>query len=257
MAHFTVSEVAALAHISVRTLHHYHEIGLLVPAHVGANGYRYYGREELERLQQILIHRELGIPLGEIGTILDAPDFNRLAVLKNQRQRIATDIARSTEILKTIDRTIAEIEGDQAMNESDMYSGIVDPKKQADYEAWLERQYGPDISDQFKGGQRKMASLDQHARAAAMSELLGIEQGIAQAMRDGTPHQAQLLDPLIIRHFAWVQESWGADASLKAYAGLAEIYTAHPDFVSRYEQIEPGFAEYFSNAIKSWVSRQI
>lgn len=69
MTNYTVSEVAAIAGVSVRTLHHYHEIGLLCPAYVGENNYRYYGREELLRLQQILIHRALGIPLTEIGAI--------------------------------------------------------------------------------------------------------------------------------------------------------------------------------------------
>ncbi|HSX57272.1 MAG TPA: MerR family transcriptional regulator, partial [Sphingomonas sp.] len=64
----TVRQVAKAARISVRTLHHYDAIGLLKPAHVGNNGYRYYGRTELLRLQQILFYRELGLPLGEIGS---------------------------------------------------------------------------------------------------------------------------------------------------------------------------------------------
>ena len=71
----TVKQLAKVSGVSVRALHHYDEIGLLKPAHVGRNRYRYYGREELLRLQQILIHRELDIPLSKIATILDAPDF--------------------------------------------------------------------------------------------------------------------------------------------------------------------------------------
>ena len=73
MTAYAVGELARLAGVTVRTLRHYHDIGLLKPVFVGANGYRSYGEEQLLRLQQVLIHRELGIPLGEIAAILDAP----------------------------------------------------------------------------------------------------------------------------------------------------------------------------------------
>ena len=77
MKTLTVTEVARVSGVSVRTLHHYDQIGLLKPAFTGRNRYRHYGQEELLRLQQILLHRELGIPLAEIGAILDDPGFDR------------------------------------------------------------------------------------------------------------------------------------------------------------------------------------
>ena len=77
MGDYTVKQVAKLSGVSIRTLHHYDEIGLLKPARVGANGYRYYGREELLRLQQILLHRELGFALEDIRRVLGAPEFQR------------------------------------------------------------------------------------------------------------------------------------------------------------------------------------
>ncbi|WP_299934338.1 MerR family transcriptional regulator [uncultured Nitratireductor sp.] len=82
MKEWTVSELARLAGISVRALHHYDEIGLLVPARVGENRYRYYGEEELLRLQQILLYRALGLPLDKIGAILDDPHFDGLTALQ-------------------------------------------------------------------------------------------------------------------------------------------------------------------------------
>ena len=75
MSVYTVSEVARISGVSVRALHHYDGIGLLKPGHVGENGYRYYGRDELLRLQQIMFHRELGFPLEEIRRALErGPD---------------------------------------------------------------------------------------------------------------------------------------------------------------------------------------
>ena len=77
MSMHTVKQLARLSGVSVRTLHYYDQIGLLRPAQVGANGYRYYGRGELLRLQQILLHRELGLPLDAIAAVLDDSDRGR------------------------------------------------------------------------------------------------------------------------------------------------------------------------------------
>jgi MerR family transcriptional regulator, thiopeptide resistance regulator len=255
MASYTVSEVAVMAGVSVRTLHHYHEINLLRPAYVGENNYRYYGREELRRLQQILIHRELGIPLAEIGAILDAPDFDRLAALKSQRERIALEVARSAEMLRTIDRTIAELEGDRAMNDAELYAGIVDPKKQAEYEAWLAQKYGAEIRERIEAGRRKMESLSKAEIDAMMSKLKDIEQRLAKALRDGVPPEAESLAPLIERHRAWVASSWGRECPPATYAALADNYE-HPDFKMRYEVIEKGFSEYLCTAMRSWAKRR-
>lgn len=256
MVMHTVKKVARMAGVSVRALHHYDEIGLLKPAHIGANGYRYYGREELLRLQQILIHRELGIPLAEVGTILDDPDFDRLAVLENQRGRVAEQADRFAQMLRTIDRTIADIKGDRAMKDADLYSGVVDPQKQAEYEVWLEDKYGPEIRDHIEVSQRKMDAMTDAEKDAMMAELKNVEQGLAEGLRKGIPAQSSVLDPLIARHWAWVQSTWGQPAPVSAYAGLADTYLAHPDFVARYESIETGFADYLATAMKSWAQRQ-
>ncbi|WP_279477872.1 MerR family transcriptional regulator [Aureimonas sp. SK2] len=255
MAAYTVSDVAAMARVSIRTLHHYHEIGLLLPAFTGANGYRYYGRAELLRLQQILIHRELGIPLAEIGAILDAEGFDRLTALKAQRERITRQVARSAEMLRTIDRTIAELEGDRIMKNEDLYSGIVDPDRQAEYEAWLEKTYGAELREPIETSRRRVSSLTPAEREALMAELRGIETELAEEMRKGTPPDSETLHPLIARHRAWVEANWGRSASPSAYAGLADLYLSHPDFEARFERIEPGFARFLAGAMKSWAAR--
>ncbi|GGB40658.1 hypothetical protein GCM10011409_17690 [Lentibacillus populi] len=63
---YTVKEMAKFANVTIKTLHHYHKIGLLYPYKVSEAGYRLYGMKELERLQQILFYRELDFPLKEI-----------------------------------------------------------------------------------------------------------------------------------------------------------------------------------------------
>jgi MerR family transcriptional regulator, thiopeptide resistance regulator len=255
MKTYTVNQLAQLAGISVRTLHHYDEIGLLKPAFTGDNRYRYYGEDELLRLQQILIHREFDIPLADIGAILDAPGFDTVATLQKQRQRLEEQAKRYARMVKTIDRTIARLKGDRAMTDADLYSGVVSPEKQAAYEQWLIERYGTQMEAKIAHGRKAMSAMNTHEMAAAMKELEAVEQGLAEGLRRGIPHQATSLDPMIERHRAWVAASWGRACPAEAYAGLADIYE-HPDFQSRYEAIRPGFAAYLTAAMRSWAKRQ-
>jgi DNA-binding transcriptional MerR regulator len=95
MSNYTVKQLARLSGVSIRTLHHYDEIGLLKPAFLGENRYRYYGREELLRLQDILVHREMGVPLQDIGRLLDRGERDRLSILREHRERLAERVEQS------------------------------------------------------------------------------------------------------------------------------------------------------------------
>src|SRR6218665_1929258 len=141
MKMLTGQQGAKISGVSVRALHHYDEIGLLKPASIGRNGYRYYGRDELLRLQQILLHRELDIPLGEIRAILDDPKFDQLVALQQQRERLASEAKRYARLVRTIHRTIADLNGESAMRNAELYKGI-SAEKQAEYEKWLSEKYG-------------------------------------------------------------------------------------------------------------------
>lgn len=255
MKQLTVTDVAKLSGVSVRALHHYDQIGLLKPAFMGENGYRYYGEEELLRLQQILIHRELDIPLGEIAAILDAPGFDRLAALAAQRDRLAAEAKRYAQLVRTIDRTIARLNGERVMKNADLYRGIA-PEKQAEYEAWLIDTYGGDMEERIAVGRRKYAELGETEKQKLQDELYQLEQGLAEGLRRGLPLGSPSLDPLLSRHRDWVAFMWGRPCAPEAYAGLADLYLSHPDFIARYEAIEPGFAEYLAGSMKVFAPRQ-
>lgn len=254
MKALTVRQVANLSGVSIRALHHYDQLGLLKPAFTGHNRYRYYGQDELLRLQQILLHRELGIPLGEIGAILDAPGFDRLEALRQQRLRLSEEAERYAQLVRTIDRTIASLEGDRAMRNADLYKGI-SPDKQAEYEAWLVEQFGGDIPERIALSRRKYESLSADEKQQLNQELHDMEQGLAEGLRRGVPMGSPSLDPLLQRHWAWVSAMWDRPCPPEAYAGLADLYLSHPDFIARYEAIEPGFAEYLSGSMKLYAHR--
>lgn len=255
MKTYTVTQLAQLAGISVRALHHYDEIGLLKPAFTGENRYRYYGEQELLRLQQILIHRELDIPLADIAAILDAPGFDQVATLQKQRARLQEQAVRYAGMVRTIDRTIARLKGDRAMRDTELYDNMVSPEKQAEYEQWLIDRYGPPMATQIEQSRKRAAEMSREDWAQAMREFDDIIEPIAEAFRRGIPPQAQSLDTAIARHRDWVSWSWGSEATPQAYAGLAEVYE-HPDFVARFDRSGEGFAAYLTAAMRSWARRQ-
>ncbi len=256
MKTYTVAELARLAGISVRALHHYDEIGLLKPAFTGRNRYRYYGKDELLRLQQILIHRELDIPLAEIGALLDRPGTDRLTLLAEQRDRLAAQAEHFAGLVRTIDRTIADLKGDVAMDDKDLYAGVVSPEKQAEHERWLENRYGEGIWERIDAGRKAWGKMAPAEIKTMMAELEQVESGLAEAMRSGVAADSLKLGPLLERHRRWVQLSWGdKPVTAAVYSGLADLYVSHPDFVSRYDRIAPGFAAYLHDAMQAQSAR--
>ena len=121
---YTVRQVAGLSGVSVRTLHFYDELGLLKPARVRANGYRYYEEPQLLALQQILFYRELGFELKDIKSILGRADFEQAAALEAHRSVLEKNLARTQTLIATIDKTIEHVRGTKKMSSEEMFAGF-------------------------------------------------------------------------------------------------------------------------------------
>lgn len=252
---YTVAEVARLSGVSVRTLHHYDAIGLLKPAQVGANGYRLYGRDELLRLQQILFHRELRFPLEAIKAVLAAPDFDRLAALKAQRAALAEEAARYRTLLRTLDATLADLEGEMRMNERELFGGF-SAETQAGHEAWLEARFGDDARAKIAGSKARMTGWSKADFQALKAEGEAIEQAMGRALTDGLPVDSGAVRALMARHHAWVAKTWPNPPTAEAFAGLGAMYLEHPEFTARYEAVAPGLTEYLAEAMRSYAQAE-
>ena len=121
---YTVKQVAAMSGVSVRTLHFYDETGLLKPASYGANGYRLYEEPQILKLQQILFYRELGFELKQIKEILGQADFEIVAALRSHRQVLEQNLARTKQLIATIDQTIRHLTGAKKMKTEEMFAGF-------------------------------------------------------------------------------------------------------------------------------------
>ena len=255
MATYTVKQLARLSGVSIRTLHHYDEIGLLKPAFTGENRYRYYGREELLRLQDILFHRELGVPLQEIGKLLDLQGRDRAAVLSEHRAWLDQRIKRSRQLLRTIDRTIAELNGEGTMDDKDLYQGF-SPEKQAEYEDWLVDRFGGKMRERIEESKKALVSLGAEGMAARLAEGEAAGKALARAFKNGSAPTDPVNDPLLARHHAWIAAMWDKACPPAAYGGLADLYLEHPDFRKKFDSDGgEGFTEWLMTAMKAYAAR--
>jgi DNA-binding transcriptional MerR regulator len=254
MARYTVKQLARLSGVSVRALHHYDEIGLLKPAFIGENRYRYYGREELLRLQDILFHRELGVPLQEIAGLLAHDGRDRVQILTEHREKLAKRVERSRQLLQTIDRTIAELNGDETVKDKDLYKGFA-PEKQAEYEDWLVDRFGGNMRERIEENKAKVAVLGPEGMAARLAEGEAAGVALANAFKLGAAPDDPANAPLLKRHHAWIATMWERACPPEAYAGLADLYLAHPDFRVNFDKNGEGFTDWLVAAMKAYAAR--
>lgn len=254
MASYTVKQLARLSGVSVRTLHHYDEIGLLKPAFTGENRYRYYGREELLRLQDILFHRELGVPLADISRLLESGGRDRVAILAEHREMLAERVKRSRQLLRTMDRTIAELQGEGTMDDQDIYKGFA-PEKQAEYEQWLVDRYGGDMRQRIETGKARVATMGKDWMTAQRTEAEAVFAALAEPFKAGTASEDPANDPLLERHRACIAAMWARPCTPQAYAGVADLYLDHPDLRTGLDKRGTGFTDWLAAAMKAYAAR--
>jgi len=120
----TVREVAELAGVTVRALHHYDEIGLLKPTGRSEAGYRLYSHEDLVRLHEIVAWRQLGFSLREVQELVDHPDHDRVAALRRQQTLAREQLIRVTALVDALDVAITAHDNTQALQEETMFEGL-------------------------------------------------------------------------------------------------------------------------------------
>jgi MerR family transcriptional regulator, thiopeptide resistance regulator len=256
---YTVKQLADLARISVRTLHHYDDIGLLKPAYLGTNSYRYYEQPQLYRLQQILMYREFGLRLDEISDLIGAADFDVASSLRQHRERLLAHLRHQQALLRVIDDTLARLGGDETMQDNAFHdSGLYNwqsPAKQAEYEAWLAERYGPQAHDWIANSQQRMAGFSDADRQSAMDRLKGIEADLVEAFHRGVKADNAVMEPVLTAHREWVAYMWNRPCPPGAYVILADMYAGHPDFVARFESLAEGFCGWLVAAMKAHAER--
>lgn len=263
MKTYLIKQVAVMAGVTVRTLHHYDQIGLLSPAFIGENGYRYYTQNELLRLQQIMFFRELDMPLKAIQQAMASPDFDRLQHLRQHRDQLARNVDRQQNLLTVIDRSIAALSGEIKMNIDELYKGF-SPEKQTAYQNELIAKHGGQMRDEIEMSARKYEQAARTHKDGAdgllqqrMAQLHQIEGDLVLMMRASKePDEHEVID-LIALHHKWVGQWWDKHPDAHSYAGLADMYQYMPDFVARYERLAEGFTDFLVAAMKIFAAKRL
>jgi DNA-binding transcriptional MerR regulator len=238
----TVQQLASLAGISVRTLHHYDHIGLLTPSTRSAAGYRLYGTEDLLRLQQILLYRELDLPLEEIRRILDDPGFDPVRALAQHRRTLELHAERLARLLHTIDRTIDRLtEVDMSLSDEELYEGL--PKEQV--ERWkreVDERYDPKLVAESN---RRVHTMGKDQWNAVKAEGDAISRRMAELM--GRPADDPEVQATIARQHAWIENFYACPPEM--FEGLGQHYADHPEFRANYDKYRPGLADFMRDAM--------
>jgi DNA-binding transcriptional MerR regulator len=216
----TVHEVSELAHVSVRTLHHYDQIGLLRPSCRTEAGYRLYGEGDLARLQQVLLFRELGFPLREIGAIIDSPHYEQSRVLKQQIELLRLK-------REHIDNLIDLAEGMRGMETKSLEFGAFDTSKIDEYAAQAKASWG--TTPEWKDYQRRSAGRTKEEELAMGEDLMALFKPFGQMAAEGADpaspeamSQARAIQAFITDHFYACSD--------EVFLGLGRMYGAGGDF---------------------------
>lgn len=244
---YTVKAVSDLAGISIRTLHHYDEIGLLKPAQVTASGYRLYTKEDLERLQQVLFFRELGFSLQEIKEIMSRPDFDRKQALLNHRQLLLDRLERLRRLIQSVDRTLDAMERGIPMDEKEMFDGF-DP---AQYEEEVRQRWGH--TKEYAESIRRTRQYTKADWEAIKQESGQIYQALASLM-DRSPTDPEVQE-WIGRHHQQINDRFYT-CSLEVYRGLGDLYVQDGRFTATIDKFRPGLAQFMQAAMHAYCDKR-
>jgi len=251
---YTVQQLAKLAGVSVRTLHHYDELGLLSPAYYGENGYRYYEEPQLLRLQQILFFRELGFPLKRIGEIVGRGEFDQQAALAAHRKVLQKEVSRLRKLIRTIDQTMNHIQGKKTMQHGEMYHGF-SAKQQAEYEEYLVDRYGPEIEKTITESKQRVKgwTKQQYGEAQAAGEEINTR--LVQLIERGASADSEEVQEVVDMHYQWIQQFWQPDA--ESYPQLGELYCDHEGFREYFAKYHQDLAQFLAKAMRIYAMTRL
>jgi len=242
---YTVKEVSAVSHVTVKTLHHYHKLGLLVPSKISEAGYRLYGTKELERLQHILFYRELEFPLEQIKELLEKED-DRLALLLRQEELLQQRKQRLEGVIATLRHSVTSIREGKPMNDREMFKGFETE------EAWnealkehnqhLEETYGIEPPQVDEGGVPGMN--EQAAEAAAFMKEM------ADSLKAGMRHDHEQLQQAMRAHLAFMN-SHGHAVSAADFAAQTRFFLSDDFHRQMLEGQQTGLAYYLCAAAEA------
>ncbi|HEY5541000.1 MAG TPA: MerR family transcriptional regulator [Coriobacteriia bacterium] len=248
---WTVGEAARLAKVSVRTLHHYDEVGLLSPSARSESGYRLYEDSDLERLHQVLLFRELGFSLDDIRRIMLDPTFDRAEALHAQRTLLAEKARRTQAMVAAIDTALAAAEKGVAMTDqerTEMFGELFEGFNPDEYEVEVEERWGD--TDAYRQSAERTKRYTKADWAQIKAEMDANTKAFVALMDAGLPAaspEAMALAEAKREHIS----KWFYDCPIEFYVNMAAIWVNDPRFTKNIDKPRQGLAAYEYAAVQA------
>jgi MerR family transcriptional regulator, thiopeptide resistance regulator len=241
---YSVGQVSDLAGVTIRTLHHYDEIGLLSPSGRSAAGYRIYEEVDLERLRQILFYRELGFTLEEIATIVDDPRTDTIGHLRHQRGLLTQRIERLRAMVAAIDHEMEAKTMGIRLTPEERFEvfGDFDP---GEYAEEAEQRWGG--TEAYRQSQRRVATYTKEDWLRIKAEEEEVRANLAAAFTAGLAPDSEEAMAAAEAHRRHISR-WFYECSYDVHRGLTDMYVSDERFRANYDALAPGLAQFIRNA---------
>lgn len=249
---YPVGKVSALAGVTVRTLHHYDEIGLLRPSGRTHAGYRRYDGDDLDRLQRILFYRELGFPLETIATFMDDPGADAMAQLKNQRELLLERIARLQRMVASVEHAMEAKEMGNALTPEEKFEVFGDLREPEGYAEQAAQRWGH--TPEWQADVPPLSKQDWIDSEAIRKDW--VRRLVALVDAGAVPDATEAMD-LAEEHRAMLSRFMG-ECGYPMQRNVAELYPAEPAqlaFLVREDEQRPGIGEFIRDAVVANAAR--
>ena len=244
---YTVQKLGRMAGVSTRTLRYYDEIDILKPARINSSGYRIYGQAEVDRLQQILFYRELGVSLETIKDLVTAPSFDGKKALKEHREKLLEKREQLDLLISNVDKTIALSEGRITMSNQEKFDGfkqkLVDDNEKK-YGKEVREKYGEEVVNKSNAKVQGMSQEQYEEVTKLASEVM---ETLHAAFVIGDP-AGELAQKAVDLHRQWLSFYWDSYTK-EAHAGVAQMYVDDERFTAYYDEKHPGTAAFLRDAV--------
>jgi MerR family transcriptional regulator, thiopeptide resistance regulator len=241
----TVGSVAALTGLSVRTLHHYDHIGLVVPGMRTPAGYRGYTDADVERLHLVLVYRAAGLPLDEIRVLLDDPEVDGLTRLQRQHALLLERAEGLQRSIKAVEELMNAHRSGIQLTAEEQVEIFGTTAFGEDYAIEAEQRWGD--TDAWKQSRQRVAQLTKQDWIDLKAEGDALLADLAAAKRAGVRPGSPEADALAGRHRASIERFY--DCGSEMHRGLVEMYLADPRFTAYYDDVEPGLAQFVHDVV--------
>ncbi|MEV7597576.1 MerR family transcriptional regulator [Kitasatospora sp. NPDC089797] len=249
---YPVGAVAKIAKVTVRTLHHYDEIGLLSPEGRTRAGYRRYVDADLDRLQQILFYRELGFPLEEIAAILDDDSVSPSEHLRRQHRLLTDRISHLQDLATAVEHAMEARRMGIQLTPEEKFE-IFGEGYQEEWEQEAEQRWGR--TEAWAESQRRTGGYGKEDWQRIQGEMTALNTRLVEALTAGEPADGTTATDLAEEHRQHICRNF-YDCTFTIHRGLADLYVADPRWTSTYEELAPGLAQWLHDAIVANADRR-